>query len=141
MNFLGGVGGALTIVGAILTVLVLAGLAAALVRGSYNKASIEALRSDNADLRERLDDRDEKLAEKDTAFDHEIEMRNLRETQLEERCEHLEAENKTLMELVTQRAEVAAVAERLEEHHYEAMKKFGIMVRLLAKMAREEIPE
>lgn len=135
---LGGVGGALSIVGAILTVLILAGVAAALVRGSYNKASIEALRTDNNDLRERLDDRDEKLKEKDQTFENEIKLRDLRETQLEERCDHLESENKTLMEMVTQRAEVAAVAGRLEDHHTEVMRKYSVMIRLLAKMARAD---
>jgi hypothetical protein len=72
----------------ILGLLILAGLALALIKGSYNRARIEALRSS-------LDDTDKELARE----------RGRRE-RLEDRVLHLEAENETLKALVLQRAEV-----------------------------------
>lgn len=108
---------ALAWVGLFITVMLAIGAGLALIRGSFNKARIEALRGDNSDLRDRVAD-----------LEHENERHELKEGALETRCEHLESENKLLMEMVTQRAEVAEVKGMLDRHHKEAMKKFDELI-------------
>lgn len=129
---LGGVSGAVAILGTALALLVAIGAAAALVRGAYNKAAIEALQGDNDRLRQRLDDRDEELAEAERKHAHELELRDEREQRLEDKCNHLEGEVETLRAMVTQRADVEAAREELRAHHREVMLQYRIMIRLLA---------
>lgn len=105
------------IIGAIIAVLVALGGGAALVRGSYNKARIEALRGDNEDLRLRSNDQG-----------REIERLLLQQQSDHQRIEHLENENRMLMDMVTQRAEVAEVAAKLDRHHREVMEKYDDMI-------------
>ena len=100
----------LTFVGLVITVLGLIGGSFALVKGSYNKARIQALREDNDDLRKRLDD-----ADKDSI------RRDAREQTLIARIEHVESENELLKTMVTQRANVDQVLDRLNEHHEQVM--------------------
>lgn len=117
--------GALGVIAAVLGILMTAGLAMALVRGSYSKARIEALRGDNQDLRDRVKD-----------LEASDERHLVKEKHLEQRCEHLENENKMLMEMVTQRAEVAAVAEQLTNHHEEAMRVWQEMAAAIERMGQ-----
>lgn len=109
--------GALTIVSIVIAIIGAVGGITAYVRGSYSKARIEALRGDNDDLRNRIDDLEDSAKR---AVD--------REGKLEDRCLHLEEENKTLTALVTQRAEVAAVGIKLEEHHTDVVEKFNLLL-------------
>lgn len=119
---------------AVATIALLVGLggALALVRGSYNKARIEALRGDNSDLRERNKDVELENERLKREIETEREHHKLRVKQLEESNEHLEDEKKILMELVTQRAEVDEVLQTLNNHHDQAMGKFDSMIELLA---------
>lgn len=91
-----------TWVGSILGILVLAGTALALIRGSYTKALTEALRT-------RLDETDKELTRE----------RGRRE-RLEDRVKHVEAENETLKNLVLQRAEFEQINAAMREHHEQA---------------------
>ena len=120
---------------AVATIALLVGLggALALVRGSYNKARIEALRGDNSDLRERNKDVELENERLKREIETEREHHKLRIKQLEESNEHLEDEKKILMELVTQRAEVDEVLQTLNNHHDQAMGKFDSMIELLAR--------
>lgn len=86
-------------------------------KASYNTARIQALRDDNTDLRHRVDD-----------LDGEIERAKQREETLEVKVHHLESENQLLREMVLQRAEVGAVASKLDEHHQQAMEAWRKMI-------------
>lgn len=100
----------LTVVGLVVTTIILVGGALALVRGSYNKARIQALREDNDDLRNRVKDCEDKIV-----------VGEGREAVLEQKVEHLESENGLLTALVTQRANVDEVLQMLSDHHQAAM--------------------
>lgn len=110
----------LTVIGGFIAVLLAIGAGLALVRGSYNKARIEALRGDNSDLRDRVKD-----------LEQTVERHETKEQALEARCEHLEQENITLLEGITQRADVEALKSKLDSHHTQAMEKFDRMIQLL----------
>lgn len=104
------VGQLLAWVGGTISLLLAIGAGLALVKGSYGKARIQALREDNDDFRKRLDDSDKELAKA-----------KAREDALDLRCSALESENKLLKEMVTQRAQVVELTKKLDEHHEQAM--------------------
>lgn len=97
-------------VAAAVGLLILIGGALALVRGSYNKARIQALREDVGDYIRRLDDCEERCSQ----AEH-------REEALELKVDHLKSENSLLTQLVTQRADVDKVLTLLSQHHEAAM--------------------
>jgi predicted nuclease with TOPRIM domain len=97
--------------------LLLVGAAAALVRGSYSKARIQALREDNEDLRARVSDLEGTVA-----------SNRSREANTEQRLSHVEEENKLLKDMVTQRANVEAMLDLLEHHHSESMAAWNRIV-------------
>jgi len=100
----------LGVIGAFLSVALALGAGLALVKGSYNKARIAALREDNDDLRARVGD-----------MAAELERRKLQEETLSARVSKVDSENQLLRDMVTQRAEVERVNNSLAEHHREAM--------------------
>lgn len=100
----------LTLVGLVIGTVILIGGALVLVKGSYSKARIQALREDNEDLRNRVSDCEAK-----------VDASEAREAVLEQKVEHLESENGLLTALVTQRANVDEVLTMLSEHHTAAM--------------------
>lgn len=100
----------LGVIGAVLSIALALGAALALVKGSYNKARIAALREDNDDLRARVGD-----------MDNELERRKLREETLNARVDKVDSENQLLRDLVTQRAEVDKVHNAVQEHHEAAL--------------------
>jgi chromosome segregation ATPase len=100
----------LAIIGGAITLLVLVGGAAALIRASYSKARVDALREDNSDLRARVGD-----------IDMELDRQKTRADMLEQKLTHVKAENDLLKDLVTQRANVEAIADVLDFHHKESM--------------------
>lgn len=103
-------GNLLGIIGGIAGIIVLFTGALVFVRGSYNKARIEALRADIADYKSREESHDREIGE----CNHKI-------GNLQQRCDHLESENITLRDLVTQRAAVEGLAAALTEHHRESL--------------------
>jgi peptidoglycan hydrolase CwlO-like protein len=105
-QWLGMIGGAFGIIVLIIGAVVF-------INGSYNKARIQALREDNDDLRNRVDD-----------LDDEAERAKIREDKLEAQVKHLSTENQLLADMITQRANVEALADLLEHHHREAMKSW-----------------
>lgn len=107
---LGGFSQFLIAVAATVTAVVVIGGALALVRGSYNKARIAALREDVGDFQVRLKSCEEQLDES-----------KAREAALKTKVEYLEQKENLLTALVTQRADVEAVLEKLNEHHEAAM--------------------
>lgn len=100
----------LGVIGAVLSVALALGAALALVKGSYNKARIAALREDNDDLRARIGD-----------LDNEIERRKLKEEALDAKVAKVDSENQLLRDLVTQRAEVDKVNLAVQAHHEAAL--------------------
>lgn len=102
----------LGVIGAVLSIALALGAALALVKGSYNRARIQALREDNDDLRARVGD-----------LDSELERRKLREETMEAKVNKVDSENQLLRELVTQRADVERVEEAVREHHSKALKE------------------
>lgn len=99
------------VVGSTFGVIVLLISAFIFVSGSYNKARIQALREDNQDLRDRVND-----------LDSELERTKAREDKLEAQVQHLVTENQLLADMITQRANVEALSDMLDHHHSEAMK-------------------
>lgn len=93
-----------------MSLLVLVGGAAALIRGSYNRARVDALREDNSDLRARVAD-----------IDHELERQKSKAEQLDAKVSNLKSENDLLRDMVTQRANVEAIGDVLDFHHKESM--------------------
>src|SRR5690349_2480241 len=112
---------------AIIGLLILIGGAIALVRGSYNKARIQALREDNDDLRARLNDCDKKISEHVAA-----------ETLLEQKVDHLTSENVMLTQMVTQRANVDEVITLLNVHHVQSMEYWERMTTAMEGMRDEQ---
>lgn len=108
---------ALTVIGLFIVTLTAIGAGLALIRGSYSKARIEALRGDNEDLRSKVHD----LREEVNDLEHGRETDRLEKEALSERVSHVENENDLLKRLVTQRAEVDLVKTTLEDHHGKAM--------------------
>lgn len=107
----------LAVFGGLVTLAVALGAAIALIKGSYNRARIEALRGDLADARNKIND----LRTTVTDLEHEAEKDRLTKVQLSERVSHVEDENALLKQLVTQRAEVDALTVKLDTHHQQAM--------------------
>jgi chromosome segregation ATPase len=99
-----GISEAVQVIGAIIGLLIMVGGGLALVRGSYNKARIQALREDNDDLRKRVDD-----------MDREAERERSKVKTLTDKVTHLENENTLLTSLVTQRADVDTVLTELRD--------------------------
>lgn len=120
----------LTSAGAVVTLILGLGTLTALVAGTYvlfraslSSARINALREDNTDLRDRVDDQDKALL-KCAA----------RESALEIQVDHLKQENILLHELVTSKADVETLKKevtklfaKLEEHHRQV---FPVMVEI-----------
>lgn len=103
----------ITIILGLATLTALVGSTYVLFRASLSRARINALREDNQDLRNRVDDQDKELIKCQA-----------REKVLEETCVHLREENDMLKKLVLQRAEVDGVKaeverlfEELASHH------------------------
>lgn len=107
----------LAAVGVIIGVLALIGGSLVLVKGSYNKARIVALRDDAQDLRNRLGDCEAKAESQERA----ITEGKLREDGLAGEIRGLVRENEHLTALVTQRADVDKVLSLLADHHNAAM--------------------
>jgi polyhydroxyalkanoate synthesis regulator protein len=116
----------LVAVAAVIGAIVLIGGALALVRGSYNKARIQALREDNEDLRNRVQDCEDKLTAADA-----------RETALEMKVQHVESENDLLTQLVTQRADVDKVLKLLDDHHKAAMSGQAKLTKAIEALAEK----
>lgn len=85
---------------AILGLLVLIGAALVLIKGSFNKAQIEALRNDNIDLRARTGD-----------CEHQIKIHEATEEKLELRISALEREKALLLDSLTQRADITELTQ------------------------------
>lgn len=103
--------------GIVVGAVVLLGASLGMIRGSYNKARIQALREDNEDLRNRVRDVEDKCTASEA-----------REALLEQKVEHMENENVLLTALVTQRANVDEVLGELRDHHTAAMDKFDELI-------------
>ena len=102
----------LGVIGLVIAVAVAIGGGLALVRGSYTKARMEALREDNGDLRNRVRDCEEK-----------VKASEAREALLAQQVKHVESENNLLKEMVTQRANVEGIGNMLQYHHDQAMSR------------------
>lgn len=100
----------LGVIGAVLSIALALGAALALVRGSYTKARISALREDNDDLRARVSD-----------MDVELERRKAKEDVMSAKVDKINSENQLLRDMVTQRAEVEKVQAAVQAHHQAAM--------------------
>lgn len=122
-----GVTSVLLTISAVVGAIVLIGGSLALVRGSYNKARIQALREDNDDLRARQKDTEDRL---DAA--------EAREVTLGLELEHVRSENRMLTTMVTQRADVQTVLSLLNEHHEQAM---GVWRKLLTFLEAQGVQE
>ena len=103
-----------TLIGGVAGLIVLGTGAVLFIKGSYNKARIEALRADIADYKQREDSHDRDMAD----CKNEVEI-------LRTRNEHLHDEVELLREMVTQRADVEAVMKALDTHHVQTIKALG----------------
>lgn len=92
------------VVGAVLALLLLVGVVLAVIRGSFNKATAEKLRSDLADADRRL-----KVAE------HDLELEKGKTANLETKVNGQQREISMLRDMVTQRAEVETLAGTMTE--------------------------
>lgn len=110
----------LTIIGSVLGIIVLVTGALLYINGSYNRARMNALREDNDDLRHRVDDTEAELSNCKTK----LQARNIK-------IESLETENRLLVDMITQRAEVEAISDLLEMHHKETTKAWRRIEELL----------
>lgn len=126
MNVLG-------LIGIFVSVTLGVGSALALVRGSYNKARMEAIRQDNNDLRSRTDDQDKELA-----------RCKAREDVHEAKIVHLQSENTMLTAMITQRANVdiviasqAEVLAELKAHNAAAEAHWDEMIEEIKKIGRD----
>lgn len=109
-----GFGRLLDVAGGIFGIIVILGGVIVFLRGSYNKARIDALRQDVQDYKNREEVREEERRED-----------RLRIDRLQAQVDHLETENGMLRELVTSRAQVEELGVLLNDHHYEAVKVWG----------------
>jgi hypothetical protein len=105
------------VVGAGIACVILVGSAAALLRGSYNKAKIEDQRQEIADQDREI----EKLKQDKVELAQELTDERALKTASEARESALQTKVEVLSELATQRAQTEAVMGLLEEHHTEAM--------------------
>lgn len=121
-----GIGDVLGIIGGVAGLIVLFTGALVFMRGSYNKARIEALRQDIADYRQREDSRE-----------RDIQACNLKIEHLTSKANHLESENTSLRELVTQRAAVENLAKSLNRHHAESLEAWKEIRDAIEKSARD----
>ena len=79
-------------------------------KGSYNKATMEALRADIDDWKDRDERKDRIIAEM-----------QLKQANQEQRIDGLQRENEMLKELVTQKARVDEIAKELRSHRDESI--------------------
>lgn len=114
----------LATMGVMLTVLVAVGGALTLVRGSYSKARIQALREDVGDFTVRL-----------KACEEQLVASQAKEVSLKQQVDHLASENGLLTALVTQRGDVAKVLELLSAHHEAAMAGQRRLTQAIEKLA------
>jgi predicted nuclease with TOPRIM domain len=115
----------LGVIGSLLALIVLLTGVYFFIKGSYNKARIEALRQDADDLRHRLNDLLAEKQESITTRDRYHAERN-----------HLRDEVATLRDMVTQRAEVHELTEMMAEHHTESMQAWSTIAQAIARMAK-----
>lgn len=125
-------------VSAVIGLLILIGGGIALIKGSYNKARIEALHQDITAYQNRTEALEGDLERQTLKHDGEIKACGIREQALEDRCSHLETENHTLRELVTQRADVAEVSAQLATNHQEIIQKWTELTALLTVALAED---
>lgn len=97
------------LIGGIAGIIILLTGAFVFVKGSYSKAKIEALRQDNSDLRDRVND-----------LEHEVAARRAKEEELEHKLIEATEKIDLLSEMVMQRANVEAIHDIVENHHIEA---------------------
>ncbi len=125
--------GALSVVAIIGGVITVFGVLAALVayvRGSYNKALIEALRKNVAQYLERIE------------YLERAEIRHKeKESKWAEERQHMLAENATLLMAATKAADVEALKNELNEHHLQAMAAWTHIGRVLERMAGDDDAE
>lgn len=121
----------LQILGVVLGIATLLGGVVLAFRASYSNARIQALREDNDDLRKRVTD-----------TEHEVEVVQTREAACELKIKHLERENDILRGMVTQRADVSGVSDRVEDlgelltmHHAQSMREWKKMTEAIEKLA------
>jgi septal ring factor EnvC (AmiA/AmiB activator) len=108
---------------AVIGLLTIIGGALVLIKGSYSKARIQALREDNEDLRNRVaDGEQETIRLKAGVAELKIEVDRER------------SENQLLRQMVTQRANVDEVLDILNQHHDEAREQWAKANDLLAKL-------
>lgn len=112
------------VIGAIISVCLAIGAGIALVRGSYNRARMDALRQDNADLRVRQDDTHKELVDCQNKL-----------ALAEGRITHLEQEKELLTALVTQRAEFEKVLDALNNHHERAEETWAALAAAMMQVA------
>lgn len=114
--------------GVVMTTLGIAAIMGGVVatfRASYSKARIEALREDNQDLRNRIEDLEAK------------EVRSsAKEDELESDIVHLKNENETLRELVLQRVEIVGLGDLMTMHHQQAMQHWDKMTEAIETLVR-----
>lgn len=118
---LGVTGGLIAILGAIVGVLLF-------VRGSYNKARLQALREDNDDLRKRVDDQDK-----------ELEKCRIREDKHDAEIKALRSENLLLRDMVTSKAEVGQLMDLLATHHRRAETAWANILKTLEEGFRDDV--
>lgn len=118
------------VVGAAIATVILVGSAAALIRGSYNKAKIEDQRQEIADQDREI----EKLKQDKIDLRQEVTDERTLRIASEAREEALTTKVEVLSELATQRAQTEAVQTLLEEHHSEAMEAWTAIARKLAEL-------
>lgn len=111
----------LGVIGGVLSLCLLLGAVLAIVRGSYNKARITALREDNEDLRHRVGYLDGELERHKESERQKDERHTLEKEAVEARLQRVEEENSLLRDMVTQRAQVEAVEEAVRDHHEKAL--------------------
>lgn len=120
----------LGVLGLIMSVAVAAGAGLALVRGSYTKVRMEALREDNSDLRNRVKDCEDKVSASEA-----------REQLLDQQVKHMQRENDLLKEMVTQRANVEGIGNMLQYHHDQAMSRMDSLGDLMLEILLEPLAE
>lgn len=109
------------ILGGLAGLAVLAGGILVFLKGSYNKARIEALRQDLSDYKNREEARAKEHAEDLARHERERTDDLHRMEKLETEVKHLSTENSMLRDMVTQRADVALVADQLGSHHQQTI--------------------
>lgn len=116
-----------SIAGGILAIIILLIGALVFIKGSYNKARIQALREDNEDLRARIMDQEREL----------VILKATKETHTTQ-IQHLEAENQLLANMITQRANVEALSDLLEMHHKESLQAWKNIQKAIERQLNED---